>query len=138
MLHNTVARNNVQPILNKQKERKKVFTCLHYIRVVMLHIWVVCFERMAAWKECYDMWKVCGNIFEGCNVRQKLNVKHISSWNLQLYDDIYIGICRIFQKCQNVSIQSEVLLCCRSKVCSDAFVNLFLPSFLQHVCVLKL
>ena len=32
---------------------------------------------MAAWKGCYDMRKVCGNIFEGCNVRQKINVKHI-------------------------------------------------------------
>ena len=27
--------------------------------------------------------------------------------------------------------------CCRSKVCSDAFVNLFSPSFLQHGCMLK-
>ena len=37
------------------------------------------------------MRKVCGNIFEGRNVQQKLNVKHISSRNLQLYD-IYTGI----------------------------------------------
>ena len=44
---------------------------LHYIWVVMLHIRVICFERMAACKGCYDMQKVCGNIFEGCNVRQK-------------------------------------------------------------------
>ena len=65
---------------------------LHHIRVVMLHIRVICFERMATWKGCYDMRKVCQNIFEGCNVWHKLNVKHISSRNLRLYDDIYIGI----------------------------------------------
>ena len=48
--------------------------CLHYIWVVMLHIQVVCFELMAAWKGCYDMRKVCGNICEGCNVRQNLTL----------------------------------------------------------------
>ena len=51
---------------------------------------------LSTWKGCCDMRKVCGNIFEGCNVRQKINVKHISSRNLRLYDDIYIGICQIF------------------------------------------
>ena len=35
------------------------------------------------------------------------------------------------------SIQSEFFLCCRSKVCSDAFVKINSPSFLQHVCMLK-
>ena len=30
----------------------------------MLHIWVICFEHMAAWKRRCDMQKVCGNIFE--------------------------------------------------------------------------
>ena len=66
ILHNIVARNNVQHCmrLNKQKEEKKRFMHLHYIRVVMLHIWVVCFEHMAAWKRCCDMQKVCGYIFE--------------------------------------------------------------------------
>ena len=35
-----VARNNVQQSirLNKQKKKEKVFTLLHYIRLVMLHI----------------------------------------------------------------------------------------------------
>ena len=108
---------------------------LHYIWVVMLHIQVICFECMAAWKGCYDMRKVCGNIFEGCNVRQKINVKHISSRNLRLYDDIYIGICRIFQKYQNVSMESKFLLRGRSKVCADAFVNLFsLSSYNMGAC----
>ena len=65
ILHKIVARNNIQQSirLNKQKEKKEVFALLHYIRLVMLHIQVVCFEHMAAWKRC-DMRKVCGNIFE--------------------------------------------------------------------------
>ena len=68
-LHKIVARNNVQQSirLNKQKEKRKVFALLHYIRLVMLHIQVICFEHMAAWKRCCDMQKVCGNIFEDCN-----------------------------------------------------------------------
>ena len=66
ILHKIVARNNVQQSirLNKQKEKEKVFVLLHYIRLVMLHIRVICFEHMAAWKRCCDMRKVCGNIFE--------------------------------------------------------------------------
>ena len=39
----------------------------------MLHIRVVCFEHMAAWKTCCDMQKVCGYIFEGC---KRHNVWH--------------------------------------------------------------
>ena len=103
----------------------------------MLHIQLVCFERKAAWKGCYAMRTVFGIIFEGCNVQHKLNVIHISSRNLRLYDDIYIGICQNFGKYWNASIQSKFLLCCRSKVCSDAFINLFSQSFLQHGCMLK-
>ena len=39
------------------------------------------------------MRKVCGNIFEDCNVRHKVNVQHItSSQILWLYNDIYIGM----------------------------------------------
>ena len=30
-------------VLNKQKEKNKVFALLHYIRLAMLHIWVICF-----------------------------------------------------------------------------------------------
>ena len=52
---------------------------LHYIQLVMLHIWVVCFEHMPAWKRCCDMLKVCCYIFEDCktkrhNVQHKLNM----------------------------------------------------------------
>ena len=85
--------------ISTRKREKNVFTHLHYIRVVLLHIKVVCFEHTATWKGCYDMRKVCGNIFEGCTVQQKLFphvYKIIFSWNLQLYNDIYIGICWIF------------------------------------------
>ena len=142
ILHNIVARNNVQHCirLNKQKEKKKVFTHLHYIRVVMLHIWVVCFEHMAAWTRCCDMQKVCGYIFEDCKrrtVRHKLNVHRIFNQILWLYDDIYIGICQIFSNYWNVSIQCKFLFSCQSEVCSDALVTLFSLSFSQHGCVLK-
>ena len=84
-------------VLNKQKG-KKVFALLHYIRLVLLHIWVICFEHMAAWKGCCDMQKVCGNIFEDhkrCNVQHNLNIHWRFSKILPLYD-IYTGICQIF------------------------------------------
>ena len=54
---------------------------MHYIQVVMLHIWVIYFECTATWKGCYDMQKVCENIFEGCIVRQKLNIKHVETYD---------------------------------------------------------
>ena len=100
ILHSIVARNNIQQSirLNNQKGEKKVFALLHYIRLIMLHIRVICFEHMAAWKRC-DMRKVCGNIFEDhkrCNVQPNLNVHRKFSQILRLYDDIYIGICQIF------------------------------------------
>ena len=47
---------------------------LHYIQLVVLHIWVICFEHMATWKRCDIMRKVCGNIFEDRNVQLYLNV----------------------------------------------------------------
>ena len=47
ILHKIVARNNIQQSirLNKQKEKKKVFALLLHIRLGMLHIWVICFDR---------------------------------------------------------------------------------------------
>ena len=45
------------------------------------------------------MWERCGNIFEDrkkCNVQLNLNVDGRFSQIFELYDDIYIGICRIF------------------------------------------
>ena len=58
------------------------------------------------------MRKVCGNIFEDRNIQLKrsLQIWQRFSQIFQLYDDIYIGICRIFEKYRNVSIQSEFLL----------------------------
>ena len=46
---------------------------------------------MAAWKRRSDMRKVCGNIFEDCNVQLYLNVHQRFSQIFRLYD-IYIGI----------------------------------------------
>ena len=65
ILHKIVARNNVQQSirLNKQKG-KKGFALLHYIQLVMLHIRVVCFEHMAAWKRCCHICERCGNLCE--------------------------------------------------------------------------
>ena len=84
--------------LNKQKEKKKN-TRLHYIWVVMLHIQVVCFERIATWKGCYDMQKVCENISEGCNVQQKLNVKHICLVKTYGYTMIFILVYAKVSEC---------------------------------------
>ena len=79
----------------KQKEKNKVFAHLHYIRLAMLHIRVICFQHMVAWKRCSDMRKVCGNIFEDRkkrNVQLNLNVHQRFSQIFWLYDEIYIGI----------------------------------------------
>ena len=97
--HKIVAINNVQQSI-KQAKGKKIIVLLHYIRLATLHIWVICFEHMTAWKSCSDMRKVCGNIFEDCkrhNVQLNLNVHQRFSQILWLYDDIYIGICWIFE-----------------------------------------
>ena len=89
ILHNIVARNNIQHSiwLNRQKEKEEVFTSLHYICLVMLHIWVICFEHRDA-----VTWKVCGYIFEDCkrhNVQHKFNVLHI-------YIYIYINLVKSY------------------------------------------
>ena len=39
---------------------------------------------------------MCGNIFEDCNIQLKLNVHQRFGQIFRLYDDIYIGVCRIF------------------------------------------
>ena len=95
ILHKIVAINNVQQRirLNKQKEKNKVFVLLHYFRLAMLHIRVICFQHMAAWKRLSDMRKMCGNIFEDRNVQLNSNVHRRFSQIFRLYDDIYIGIC---------------------------------------------
>ena len=55
-LNNIFARNNIQHSIRLNKQKEKVF--MHYIWLVMLHIWVICFKHMATWKRCRDMQKV--------------------------------------------------------------------------------
>ena len=91
ILHKIVAISNIQQSirLNKQKEKEKAFALLHDIQLTMLHVRVICFEHMAAWKGCSDMRKVCGNIFENRkrrNVQLNLNVHQRFSQIFQLYD----------------------------------------------------
>ena len=63
-----------------------------------------------------------------------LNIYLVKTYGHTIFILVYA---ESFKSYRNVSIQSTFLLCCRSKVCSDAFVNLFSPSFLQHGCMLK-
>ena len=99
ILHKIVAINNVQQSIRLKKQKEQNWFSRFCIRLAILHIRVICFEHMATWKRCCDMWKVYGYIFEDHkrrNVWHKLNVLHIFSQIWWLYNDIYIGICRIF------------------------------------------
>ena len=117
----------------------------HYIRrqcfILLPNIWVVFKIYFAIPHKIVAINNIQQSIiFEDCkrhNVQLNLNVHQRFSQIFRLYDDIYIGICWIFWKYWNVSIQSKILLCCRSKVCSDAFINLFSLSFTHHGGVLK-
>ena len=97
---------------------------------------------MAAWKRRSDMRKVCGNIFEDCNVQlylKKLNVHRRFGGDLVKSSSYTIFILVYAESFKSIGMLAYRVsfCCCRSKVCSDAFVNLFSPSFLQHGCVLK-
>ena len=95
ILHKIVAINNVQQriTLNKQKEKKfSLFALLLVSHVTHPGHLLLAYGRM----ERSNMRKVCGNIFEACNVQLYLNVHQRFSQIFRLYDDIYIGICRIF------------------------------------------
>ena len=48
---------------------------MHYFQSAMIHIQVICFWHMAAWKRRSDTQKVCGNIFEDHNIQLHLNVR---------------------------------------------------------------
>ena len=75
-LHKIVARSNIQQSirLNKQKG-KKVFAPLHYIRLVMLHLRVICFEQTASWKRC----ERCVVVFlKTVKVQPNLNIQRFS------------------------------------------------------------
>ena len=78
------------------------------------------------------MRKVCGNISEDRNVQFYSNV-HCKSSSYTIFILEYAkSLKSIGMLAYRVSF-----CCCQSKVCSDAFVNLFSPRFLQHGCMLK-
>ena len=86
------------------------------------------------------MRKVCGNIFEDRNVQLDLNVHRRFGGDLvksSSYTMILILVHAESFKSIGMLAWGASFCCCGSKVCSDAFVNLFSPSFLQHGCVLK-
>ena len=95
---------------------------------------------MAAWKRRSDTRKVCGNIFEDRNVQLYLNVHRRFGGDFVKssgYTMIFILVYAESFKSIGMLAYRVSFCCCRSKVCSDAFVNLFSPGFLQHGCVLK-
>ena len=104
----------------------------------MLHIRVVCFEHMAAWKGCCDMRKVCGNIFEDRNVQLNLNV-HQDLVKSSGYTMIFILVYAESFKSIGMLAYRVSFCCCQSKVCSDAFEKKIPLSSLQiqHGCLLK-
>ena len=95
---------------------------------------------MAAWKRRSDTRKVYGNIFEDRNIQLYLNVHHRFGGDLvksSSYTMIFILVYAEYFKSIRMLAYKVGFCCCRSKVCSDAFANLFSLSFLQHGCVLK-
>ena len=87
------------------------------------------------------MRKVCGDIFEVRHVQLYLNVHRRFGGDLVKssgYTMIFILVYAESFKSIRMFAYRVSFCCCRSKVCSDAFVNLFSPSFLQHGCVSKL
>ena len=85
---------------------------------------------MAAWKRRSDMQKECGNIFEDHNIQLYLNVHCRFGGDLVKssgYMMIFILVYAESVKSIGMLAYRESFCCCRSKVCSDAFVNLFSP-----------
>ena len=86
------------------------------------------------------MRKVCGNIFEDHNIQLYLNVHCRFGRDLVKssgYTMIFILVYAESLKSIRMLAYRASFCCCQSKVCADAFVHLFSPSFLQHGCVLK-
>ena len=83
------------------------------------------------------MQKVCGNIFEDRNIQLNLNVHHRFGGDLVKSFGYTIFILIYAESFKSIGMLAYRLSfrCCRSKICSDAFVNLFSTSFLQHGCV---
>ena len=94
---------------------------------------------MAAWKRRSDMRKVCGSIFEDRNVQLYLNIHHRSGGDLVKSSGYMILILVYAESFKSIGMLAyrASFCCCQSKICSDAFVNLFSQSFLQHGCLLK-
>ena len=89
---------------------------------------------MATWKRRSDMQKVCGNIFEDRNVELYVNVHRRFDGDLVKssgYTMIFILVYAESFKSIGMLAYRVSFCCCQSKVCSDAFVNLFSLSFLQ-------
>ena len=87
------------------------------------------------------MRKVCGNISVDRNIQLYLNIHRRFGGDLVKssgYAMIFILVYAKSFKSIGMLAYRVSFSCCRSKVCSDAFINLFSPSFLQHGCVLKL
>ena len=85
------------------------------------------------------MRKVCGNIFEDRMVQLYLNVHRRFGGDLVKssgYTMIFILVYAKSLKSIKMLAYRVSFCCCRSEVCSDAFVN-FSPNFLQHGCMLK-
>ena len=132
ILHKIVARNNVQQSirLNKQKGKKKI-TLWHYFGQPCYTSGSFAFST---WPHGRDV-LIC----ERCVVIFLKTVTFIGDLVKSS------GYTMIFMLVYAESFKSIRMLayrvnfcCCRSKVCSDAFVNLFSQSFLQHGCMLKL
>ena len=85
------------------------------------------------------MRKVYGHIFEDRNVQLYLNVHRRFGGDSVKSSGYTIFILVYAESFKSIGMLAYRVsfCCCRSKVCSDAFVNLFSPSFLQHGCVLK-
>ena len=86
------------------------------------------------------MRKVCGNISEDRNVQFYLNVHRRFGGDLVKssgYTMILILVYAESFKSIGMLAYRASFCCYQSKICSDAFVNLFSQSFLQHGCMLK-
>ena len=72
------------------------------------------------------MQKVCGNIFEDCNVQFYLNVHRRFGEDLvksSSYTMIFILVYAESFKSIRMLAYRVSFCCCRSKVCSDAFIK---------------
>ena len=135
ILHKIVAINNVQQSIKQKKRKKRKNFC--FCTISGQPCYTSRSFAFSTWLHGRDV-LIC----ERCVVIFLKTVKGVT-FNLILtfsrdlvkssgYTMIFILVYAESFKSIGVSFCS-----CRSKVCSDAFVNLFSPSFLQHGCMLK-